>query len=138
MLHGPVNRIELGPYLEPIRQFVCGTGSFPKNVCVVTYLDSSVPPLIAMTPPRQFQNDLFHLFVFYINGLQCMLCVGKRAPESFWDACIATGPGHPIFLVPEAGNRMFAVMKPFTKNSVPSKRILRTLEEWRKLRRKGP
>ena len=134
MLDGPVNRIDLGPYLEPIRRFVHGTGPFPQNVCLVVYLDSSTPPLIAMTPPRKFQNELFHLFVFYINGLQCMLCVGKRAPGSYGDMSIASGPGHPIFLMPEVGNRFFEVMKPYTQNSRPSTRIMKTLEEWKKLR----
>ena len=136
MRDGPVNRIELGPYLEPLREFVLGTAPFPKGMCLIAFLDSSTPPLVAMTPPRQFNNEFFHLFVFYVNGLQCMLCVGKRAPAEFWHSCIATAPGHPIFLLPEAGNKMFAVMKPYTKNSVPSKRILQTLEDWKKLRGK--
>ena len=136
MRDGPVNRIDLGTYLESLRQFVIGTGPFPHSMCLVTFLDSGTPPLVAMTPPHKFENKLFHLFVFYINGLQCMLCVGKLARAELGNSCIATAPGHPIFLVPEAGNKMFAVMKPYTKNSTPSKGILRTLEYWKKLRGK--
>lgn len=129
MSDGPVNRIVLGPYEEPIRQFVHGSAPFPMDVCLVTYLDSSLPPLIAITPPRQFKSKSFHLFGFYINGLQCLLCVGKQAPIEFTEACIASGPGHPVFLVPDAGNKMFAVLKPFTKNSKLSKNIRKTFEQ---------
>ena len=129
IIDGPAPRVEPGPYQEPIRQFVYGTGPFPKDVCLVTYLDSSAPPLIAMTPPRRFKRDDFHLFAFYMNGMQCCLCVGKQAPIEFRQACMATGSGHPIFLVPEAGNTMFAAMEPLTTKSAPSKGILKTLEQ---------
>ena len=133
---GPPPRIELGPYEEPIRQFVLGAGPFPTYVCLVAFLDASTPPLIAITPPRRFRREEFHLFAFYMNGLQCLLCVGKKAPLQFWDSCMATAPHHPIFLVPEAGNSMFEVMKPFTTKSRPSKGILKTFEQWKTLRGK--
>jgi hypothetical protein len=134
MIDGPAPRIQLGPYEESVRQFVLGTGAFPKNVCLVAYVDLSSPPLIAVTPPRQYRNDAFHLFVFYMNGLQFSLCVGKQAPLKFGEGCIATGPSHPIFLIPDAGKNMFAVLKELVRQSRPSKGILRTLEQWKALR----
>jgi hypothetical protein len=136
ILDGELPRLELGPYEETIRHFVCGTGPFPKEVCLMVYLDSSTPPLIATTPPRRFRRDDFYLFAFYMNGMQCCLCVGKQAPVEFSDACMATGPGHPIFLVPEAGNTMFATLKPFTKNSTLSKGIRKTFAQWKTRRDK--
>jgi hypothetical protein len=134
ILGGRLPRLELGLYEEPLRQFVLGNKQFPEDVCLVIYLDSSTPPLIATTPPRRFRRDDFHLHSFYMNGMQCCLCVGKQAPVEFREACIATGPGHPIFLIPEAGRTMFAAMQPFTKNSALSKGMLKTFEQWKSLR----
>jgi hypothetical protein len=135
VIDGPAPRIELGPYEEPIRQFVHGTGPFPKNVCLGTFLDTSTPPLIAVTPPRRFQLEGAHLFIFYMNGLHCSLCVGKRAGALFGGACMASRAGHPIFLVPDAGESMLAVLQKSVKGSRPSRRLLKTIEQ-AKIRKK--
>ena len=106
-----------------------------KTSCLVAYRGFELAAVdVAVTPPRQYRNDAFHLFVFYMNGLQFSLCVGKQAPLKFGEGCIATGPSHPIFLIPDAGKNMFAVLKELVRQSRPSKGILRTLEQWKALR----
>jgi hypothetical protein len=130
IIDGPLPRIKLGPYEEPIREFVLGIAAFPKNICLVTYLDASNPPLIATTPPRKFQKQDFHLFGFYINGLECLLCVGKKAPVEVADLCLATSPHHPVFVVPETGNKMFKALSPLTSKSKLSNGMRRTFEQW--------
>jgi hypothetical protein len=132
MLNGPVNQIDLGPYKEPLRQFVLGLAPFPRDMCLIIYLDAKKTPLIAMTPPRKFKSVNFHMFAFYLHGLQCLLCVGKMAPREVGDFCVATANGRPIFVIPDVGDKFFDVMKPFTRNSVPSTRIRQTLEEWKR------
>ena len=77
MIDGAINRIDLGPYQEPVRQFVYGTGPFPENMYLMAYLDASNPPLVAMSSPRRFLSEKFHLFIFYLNGLQCVLLSRK-------------------------------------------------------------
>ena len=107
MIDGAINRIDLGPYQEPVRQFLYGTGPFPENMYLMAYLDASNPPLVAMSSPRRFLSEKFHLFIFYLNGLQCVLLVGKQIPEDYRASCIASAPDHPIFLVPSLGETMF-------------------------------
>lgn len=68
-----------------------------------------------------------------MNGLQCWLSVGKAAPKEFRDSCIAIAAGHPIFVVPDAGKSMFAVVKETAKKGTPSKGVLRTFEQWKTL-----
>jgi hypothetical protein len=127
-----VNTIDLGPYKEPIRQFLLGRESFPKHVGLVTYLDSNRPPLIAMTPPRRFRNESFHLFGFYINGMECLLCVGRGFQATHGDFCIASAPSNPIFLMSDVGNNFFDTMKPFTEKSHRARNLIRTLEEYKR------
>ncbi len=136
MVNGPVNQIDLGPYKDALRQFVVGTAPFPKHMCLIIYLDANTTPLIAMTPPRKFKSESFHLFAFYVHGLQCLLCVGKMAGGVVGHFCAATAQGRPIFVVPDAGNKFFEVMRPFTRNSVLSTRIRQTLEESKKRKSK--
>jgi hypothetical protein len=133
MIDGPVERIELGPYQEPIREYLLGRRPFPKDMCLVTFLDSNTPPLIAVTPPRRFQNEGFHLFIFYMNGLKCMFCVGKQIPQDYRACCLASSPDHPIFLDSLSGESMLRAMKSSTRQSKPSKGVLETLEQWKRL-----
>lgn len=131
MVDGSVPQLELGPYEEPIRKFVHGSGPFPRHLCLIVFLDSKTPPVIALTPPQRFAHEQCHLFGFYINGAQCWLCVGKSAPACFQASCIATGRDHAIFVLPDAGKSMFAIVKEAAKTSVPSRGVMRTFEQWK-------
>lgn len=134
VLDGPLPRIELGPYEEPLRQFVFGSAPFPTNVHLVVFLDAKETPFIATTPPRRFEQEGCHLYGFYMNGLQYWMGVGKGSPAKFKDSCIATAPGHPLFLVRDAGKSMFAFFIDAAKNTVKSKGVMKTFEQWKAMR----
>ena len=136
MLDGPIPRLEFGPYSEPIRKFVYGSDPFPKHVCLIVFLDSRTPSRIALTPPQRFEHAQCHLFGFYMNGMQCWLCVGKNAPACFQSSCMATGQDRAIFVVPDAGKSMFAIVKEAAKTSVPSRGVMKTFEQWKSFREK--
>jgi hypothetical protein len=135
MLDGPPEQIELGSYREPMRQFVFGTASFPKNVHLLTFIEANTP-VIATAPPQRFQQEGCHLFGFYMNGLVCWLAVGKGAPLLFEDSSTATAPGHPLFVIPDAGKSMIEILKTKLRNTTPSKGVMKTLEEVRMRRGK--
>jgi hypothetical protein len=83
--------VELGDYAEPLRQFVLGTGPFPKNMYLaVTILPPTVPLLGMLMPIRMVQKD-FHRFKFYVPGVELELKVGRQVPTEWREECIATG-----------------------------------------------
>ena len=84
--------VGLGNYAEPLRQFVLGTGPFPKNMYLaVTILPPTVPLLGMLMPTRMVQKD-FHRYKFYVPGVECELKVGKQVPAEWREECLATGP----------------------------------------------
>ena len=137
MLDGPAQRISLGPYEERTRRYLIGAEPFPANMSLVTYLDAKTPPFLAAIPPRRFQGNGFRLFVLYLNGLQCSLCVGKGIPFEYRVTCLASAVEHPIFVLPSIGENILRVTKETVRNSKPSKGILSTFDSWRKLKQDG-
>jgi hypothetical protein len=137
MIDGPAQRISLGPYEERARRYLIGVEPFPVNMSLITYLDANTPPFLAAIPPRRFQADGFHLFVLYINGLQCSLCVGKGIPYEYRVTCLASTVEHPIFVMPTIGDNILRVTKETIRNSRLSKGILATFEAWRRLKKDG-
>jgi hypothetical protein len=84
--------VGLGRYAEPLRQFVLGTGPFPKNMYLaVTILPPTVPLLGMLMPVRMVQKT-FHRYKFYVPGLEFELKVGKQVPAEWREQCLATGP----------------------------------------------
>jgi hypothetical protein len=129
-----LKRIE---YEEQIRGYLIGAEPFSKNISLVTYLDAKTPPFLAAIPPRRFQADGFHLFVLYLNGLQCSLCVGKGIPFEYRVTCLASAVEHPIFVMPSVGENILQVTKETVRDSKPSMGILATFKSWRKLKEGG-
>jgi hypothetical protein len=90
-------KIDLGPYTEPIRKFLKGTASFPQNTfLIVTVTPDPAPDFVLIPPVRLLPRD-FHLFVFYIPGVQFLLSTGRQVPDHFRDACIHHSPKHLIW-----------------------------------------
>jgi len=84
--------VELGDYAEPLREFVLGTGPFPKGMYLaVTILPPTVPLLGMLMPIRMVQKD-FHRYKFYVPGVEFELKVGRQVPAEWREECIATGP----------------------------------------------
>ena len=84
--------IDLGDYAEPLRQFVLGTGPFPKGMYLaVTILPPTVPLLGMLMPIRTGQKD-FHRYKFYVPGVEFALKVGRQVPAEWREECVATGP----------------------------------------------
>jgi len=136
VIDGPLPQLELGPYKEPIRQFVLGAIPFPQNIQLIAFLDSGTPPFVATTSPRRYRESECHMFGLYLNGLQYWLFVGKNARAQVGDSCLATAPGHPIFVVPDAGQFMSAGFGDAAKGRRISTGVMRTFELWKALENK--
>jgi hypothetical protein len=133
VIDGPLPRLELGPYKEPIRRFVLGELSFPQHMYLVTFLDSGTPPLIATNAPRRYQGKGCHVFGFYMNGLAYWLFVGKSAHAEVGGCCFSTAPGHPIFVISDAAQLMLGGLQNEVTRRRMSRGVMKTYEAWKAL-----
>jgi hypothetical protein len=117
-------RINLGPYTEPIRRFLRRTGGFPHNTfLVVTVMPAPESAFVLIPPVRLLPRD-FHLFVFYIPGVQFLLCTGSRVPDHFKDACIQHSPKHLIWFHEDMTGTVAEKVLSNSKHSLILKRFL--------------
>jgi hypothetical protein len=115
--------IDLGPYTEPIREFLRGTGSFPQNTfLIVTVTPAREPAYVVIPPVRLLPRD-FHLFVFYIPGVQFLLCTGRRVPDHFQDACIHHSPKHLIWFDENMSGNVVERVLSNSKHSISLKKF---------------
>ena len=94
-------RIDLGRYGEPIRQFILGIGPFPARVFLSVCVVPPRVPLLSAVAPFQTPERQFHMFSFYVPGVEFVLNVGKQVPDFIRAGCFATSPSRPIFSSPE-------------------------------------
>ena len=93
----PIPRIELGPYKEPIREFLLGKGSFPANMVVLVAVWPTRDAYQGTYTPRRGRETRFHTFTFYIPGIEFSLCVGKGLPKEAKKMCACPSPHRFIF-----------------------------------------
>jgi hypothetical protein len=92
--------IDLGPYEPKLRSFVRGDSELSQEFALlVTVIPPPVKPVCFYEPCENVGGDPgFHIFAFYISGIEFRLAVGKIAAEPRRAICISGGLVHPIFL----------------------------------------
>src|SRR5262245_16029859 len=83
----PIPRIELGPYEEPIRDFLLGNGPFPAHMVMLVAVWPTRDAYQGAYTPRRGRETRFHTFTFYIPGIEFSLCVGKGVPKEARKMC---------------------------------------------------
>ena len=78
---GTIPKIELGPYQEPIREFLLGSQPFPENTAVLVAVWPTRDAYQGAYTPRRGKETRFHTHTFYIPGIEFSLCTGKALPE---------------------------------------------------------
>ena len=115
--------IDLGPYTEPIRKFLRGTGSFPQNTFLIVTVTPTPEPACVVIPPVRLLPRDFHLFLFHIPGVQFLLCTGRRVPDHFRDACIHHSPKHPIWFDENMSGNVVERVLSNSKHSISLKKF---------------
>ncbi len=93
---GIFESIKLGPYEERVRLFLLGKGGFPEDVALTITVSRSEKPIIATFTPSEAERQKYHVFVFYVPGIQFTLGVGKALSEEMKRACAFGAPLQPI------------------------------------------
>jgi len=104
-------RLELGPYQEPIRRFLLGTGPFPTHciVRVVVWPDKA-SVLYATHFLRRHGERKFRLFTFYIPGITFILYVGKGVPMELRETCCYSSQRKPILASTEVAEKASSLL----------------------------
>lgn len=90
--------VPLGPYEEPVRQFLLGTAGFPVDVTLnVVVREPSGIRYLTHEPLGEWRGDLF-VSKFPMPGLAFALNAGKALPAPLRNTCFVRGPGNPIVL----------------------------------------
>jgi hypothetical protein len=73
-------RIDLGVYEKPIRDYLLGTTPFPSDVVITIDIWPYIPPLRALQPVVAEHNNDGERYWFYIPGIVFFLFIGSNIP----------------------------------------------------------
>ncbi|HLJ48454.1 MAG TPA: hypothetical protein VKU01_20710 [Bryobacteraceae bacterium] len=85
-------RVDLGPYLEPLRLFLNGDAAFPENMAYGVRVSSQTNILAIAHLPESWQLGGSRLHTFGLPGLTFYLVVGKRFPIGYVKTSTAPAP----------------------------------------------
>jgi len=120
--------IDLGPYREPLRRYLHGDASFPKDVALLIAVPTD-EVMIGAYSPRRGHERTFHNFVCYVPGVEFTLCVGKGIPKEVRACCSYTSPNKLIYLSAAAAENTNDSFGLLSQSARPSKGVKRMLEE---------
>jgi hypothetical protein len=116
--------IQLGPYAEPLRLFLTGTGPYPDHMSLQVYVSPRDKLFIGLTNPFQGSASQCHNFIFLLPGMEFSLYVGKMMPEVARLCSFYEHPAHPI-LVHDIGKKATESGRKAASMARKSARILR-------------
>lgn len=120
--------IDLGPYREPLRRYLHGDASFPKDVAMLIAIPTD-EVMIGAYSPRRGQERAFHNFVCYVPGVEFQLCVGKEIPKEVRACCSYTSPSKFIYISAAAAENTNESFGLLGQSARLSKGVKRMLEE---------
>jgi hypothetical protein len=115
-----LDRIVLGPYQEPFRQYLLNEAPFPGHARVYVFIAQEAQPTRAVVPPCTSRIDNAHRHEFYIPGIHFALVLGQRVPQYYDDAALNSSRGHRMWLCPWENSALFRGMAGLIKTSTPA------------------
>jgi hypothetical protein len=116
-------KINLGKYVEEIRKYLRNEAPFPRNVALIVQVVASEEPPWTARPPIDTQAHPYHLFNFYLRGIDFTLAVGKQIPEHLRHLCLFANPVHPVIASAGVGLEELKLMKGLVERSKPSRKL---------------
>jgi hypothetical protein len=114
-----LDRVVLGPYQEPFRQYLLNEAPFPQHARVYVFVAQEAQPTRAVVPPCTSRIDNAHRHEFYIPGIHFVLVLGQGAPQYYDDAALNGSREHLICLCPWEDSALFRGMAAVIKTSTP-------------------
>jgi hypothetical protein len=91
-------KLYFGKYLEPIRQFVLGTGGFPPATTLAFSLFPPIEGPKTMSIPYEWKGDRCHTYSFSVCGLEFVLSLGRGIPDWLRRTCFVSDPRRPVLV----------------------------------------
>lgn len=96
--------IDLGPYAEPLRQFLLREREFPPEMVLWSAVCRTPNPPPVMSIPSggliSQDDESFYMHSFDIPGLSYMLYVGRSVPENKHEFCMIRSPRRILYFSP--------------------------------------
>jgi hypothetical protein len=115
--------IELGPYADKVRDFLLGRGSFPANMSLSVWVSPKDRMLVTIGQPYRSSAKGFRSFVFYVPGIQFVLCAGKQIGALQKQFCFFAHPCHPI-VVCDTSKGFLKIVTEMSRTAHKSKRFV--------------
>ena len=112
-------RIWLGRYADPIRLWLRGESSFPRDVNLTLLMARPENVLVVLTGPTKQATKRWHSFSLQVPGLLFTLHVGRLMDSEIKECCFHQDPAHPIFVSDDV---MHALWKWMAKNYMESRK----------------
>lgn len=98
-LKGQTTGISLGKYQQPIRSYLAGESTFPRDVSVTAAVCSDAGSQLMVNAPWLVETDDKHLQIeILVRGLWFHVLAGTGVPDRYMSLCLMRSPKHPIFL----------------------------------------
>jgi hypothetical protein len=114
-----LDRVVLGPYQEPFRQYLLNEAPFPQHARIYVFIAQEAQPTRAVVLPCTSRIDNAHRHEFYIPGIHFALVLGQPAPRYYDDAALNGSRGHLMCLCPWENSALFRGMAALIKTSTP-------------------
>jgi hypothetical protein len=114
-----LDRVVLGPYQEPFRQYLLNEAPFPQHARMYVFIAQEAQPTRAVVPPCTSRIDNAHRHEFYIPGIHFVLVLGQLSPQYYDDAALNGSRGHLMWLCPWENSALFRGMAALIKTSTP-------------------
>jgi hypothetical protein len=115
--------IRLGPYEEPIRNFLLG-GSFPNDVVIQVAVWPEKVVIQAAYTPRRGNAPGYHVFNFMIPGIEFRLLTGKQIPYDVRSTCSYASPQKLIYMTKQTVDETIVTLGKMMSHSKPTKSLL--------------
>jgi hypothetical protein len=125
---GGETQIELGPYLEPLRQFVLGEKDFPTgSMALALSIAGNVRPFLGYVPPVRVEDPITHKYQYYVSGLMYTLFVGKTIPKEMEKVSLAWKTPTVVF-VRDVSSQAIGMMKAMSPDPEGLLRALKAID----------
>ena len=113
----PTYSIDLGLFLEPIRQFLLGTAPFPPNIAVNVQVASDLQSQRSAYTPSWAAGARCPVVGFLVCGIHFAVAMGNPLPPEYLSTCCRNSPNRVIFEKDISGqstrafNRLYATTR---------------------------
>jgi hypothetical protein len=127
--------IRLGKYEEPLRKWLMDEDSFPRNMVIMICIPPTSKAFAGTYGPRGWKNLPYHVYRFYVPGIEFTLCVGRQIPKDVVATCSQNSSENFVFSSPDVVKNAKDAFRYLRRESRVSPKLKVSLEQFRATKR---